>query len=126
MTKQDIPYSSKSIHYIFWLDSSRFYNYFLELGAWYHLGFVIQGTTGYFYVNTTEIKRSSFSAAPNVTRTKNFIGRSNYEDTDANATYDDIKIYEGVLTQTEIHNEFLGCSNIKRGKTNLLLTVKQV
>ena len=102
------------------------YNYFLELGAWYHLGFVIQGTTGYFYVNTTEIKRSSFSAAPNVTRTKNFIGRSNYEDTDANATYDDIKIYEGVLTQTEIHNEFLGCSNIKRGKTNLLLTVKQV
>ena len=24
-------FSSKSIHYIFWLDSSRFYNYFLEL-----------------------------------------------------------------------------------------------
>lgn len=65
------------------------YNYFLELGAWYHLGFFIQGTTGYFYVNTTEIKRSSFSTAPNVTRTKNFIGRSNYQDTDANA---DIKM----------------------------------
>ena len=93
---------------------------------WHHLAFILQNKTIYFYVNTTEIKRFSTNVPRNATRTNNYIGRSNWQDLDANAVYDDIKIYEGVLTKTEIHNEFLGCSNIKRGKTNLLLTVKQV
>lgn len=88
---------------IFWVQTSEL----IELDEWYHVAFVLKNTTGFIYVNAIEIVSKIFLASLTILRTKNFIGKSNwYWDPNANAVYDEIKIYSGALTPQKIVSEY--------------------
>jgi hypothetical protein len=84
-----------------------------QLNTWYHVAFVLSGTTGYLYVNGILINSKSIGAPSNVVRTKNYIGNSNTIYSNALAVYDDIKIYQGALSSSCIMNDYLQLLNSK-------------
>ncbi len=81
----------------------------LNLNEWYFITFVLNDTIGYIYVNGNEITAGPLDKPNNLTKTNNYIGKSsnnsinNYSN---NVIFDDIKIYQGCLTQTEIMNNY--------------------
>jgi len=79
----------------------------LKLNEWYHVGYVLQGYTGTIYVNGISVS-SGYQNHPNdVTRNNNFIGKSWYSsDALADATYDELKIYNDALRQSYIVKEY--------------------
>jgi hypothetical protein len=81
-------------------------NYTFTLGVWTHLASVFNGSQGFIYVNGTLHGNHTMSIPNNVQRQNCFIGRSNwhatYADPDANAFFDDIKIYNRALSSEEI------------------------
>ena len=84
----------------------------INLSQWYFLSFVLNGTTGYIYLNGNQIASNQLLIPNNIIRTNNFIGKSNQlNDSNADAIYDEIKIYQGALTSTEIMNEYNISSN---------------
>ena len=83
--------------------------YTLQLNVWYHFAFVLQGTTGSIYINGSLIGSGITNVPGNLVRSSNFIGRSNwykYDNQDADAVYDDFKIYKGALTSAAILYEY--------------------
>jgi hypothetical protein len=84
----------------------------MNLSQWYFVTFVLNGTTGYIYLNGNKIEISNqLLVSNNITRTINYIGKSNSEDTNADAIYDDIKIFKRALSSNEILNEYTISSN---------------
>jgi len=77
-----------------------------QLNTWYHVAFVLSGTTGYLYVNGILIDSESFGTPSNIVRTNNYIGNSNSGYSNALAVYDDIKIYQGALSSSCIMNDY--------------------
>ena len=84
----------------------------LNLNQWQHLSCVYSFPFYYIYIDGIEVTISesktvfsSFSLA-NVTRISNFIGRSNFVgQLDADADFDDIKLFNRALNQNEIRFE---------------------
>jgi hypothetical protein len=79
----------------------------LTIGVWYHLAGTLSGSNGIFYINGVVTNSATNMPIPrNVTRTYNYIGRSNCRipcnDPDADASFDEIKIFNYSLNQTQI------------------------
>jgi len=84
----------------------------LNLNQWYHVAFVLNGTTGSIYVDGKQDVTGPLEAARNVTRKINYIGKSQYIDhPNTNAVYDDLKIFNGTLTAADILNDYINSSN---------------
>jgi hypothetical protein len=78
----------------------------LGSGVWTHLASVFNGSNAYIYLNgTLTMSESGITVHPdNIVRQDCFIGRSSWYpgDQDANAYFDDIKIYNRALSSQEI------------------------
>jgi hypothetical protein len=83
----------------------------INLNEWYFISFVLSGTTGYIYVNGKQVITGLLQIPNNIARTNNYIGKSNWaSDSNADAIYDEIKIFKGALSSTDILNEYIGNS----------------
>ena len=75
----------------------------LPLNQWVHLACTLSNTTGTIYVNGTNAGSGILNLPPNVIRTNNYIGRSNYAgDSNANALFDEIRIWNVARTPSQI------------------------
>ena len=93
----------------------------INLNQWYFVTFVLNSTTGYIYVNGNQIANGTLYVPNNIIRTRNYIGGTSWYLTDynADAIYDEIKIYEGAMPSPEILSEFINskyCNFIKKNK----------
>ena len=84
-------------------------NTVLVLNIWYHLAFTYQYPTSMIYVNgiLTDTVNTTYSIPiRNLTRSVNWVGRSNwfpqYGHPDAIHDLDDMKLFNGALTNSEI------------------------
>jgi hypothetical protein len=79
----------------------------ISLNEWYFISFVLSGTTGFIYVNGSQIVTGTLYVPNNITRTSNYIGKSNWpSDLNADAIYDELKIYQVALSPDDIMNEY--------------------
>jgi hypothetical protein len=87
----------------------------INLNKWYFISFVLSGTTGFIYVNGDQVATKELLVPNNITRTTNYIGKSNWaSNPNANAIYDEFKIYQGALSSSDIMNEYqISSSNSK-------------
>lgn len=77
----------------------------LPTNQWVHLAATLSGTTGTIYINGIPAGSGTLNVAPNVVRTNNYIGRSNYGgDSYANAIFDEIRIWNVARTQAQIQS----------------------
>jgi alpha-tubulin suppressor-like RCC1 family protein len=91
----------------------------IPTNQWVHLAATVRGTTGTIYTNGMVAVTGTVNAAPNVTRTNNYIGRSAYpQDGYANAIFDDIRIWNVARTQAQIQ-AFMH-HNLTGTETNLI------
>ena len=77
-----------------------------QLNTWYHLAYVLRGTTGSIYINGVFITSGTLQTPLKVTRTNNYIGNSNYGN--AYAVYDEVKLFQGALPSACILNDYFG------------------
>lgn len=85
-------------------------NTFLSLYNWHHLGFIVKGGSSLIYLNGSLLISKNHlngNIVQIINRTKCFIGKSNWQDPNADSEFDDIKIYDGVLSSDQIMDEFL-------------------
>jgi hypothetical protein len=79
----------------------------INLNEWYFISFVLNGTTGYIYVNGNQVVTGPLHIPNNILRTNNYIGKSNWaNNSNADAIYDEIKIYNQALTSIEISRQY--------------------
>jgi hypothetical protein len=84
----------------------------INLNKWYFISFVLSGTTSFIYVNGNQVGTGTLNIPNNIKRTTNYIGKSNWPwDSDANAIYDEFKIYQGALSFDDIMNEYQNSLN---------------
>lgn len=84
----------------------------MQLKTWYHVAFVLSGSIGYIYVNGNLTVSAIQNFPNNVIRNNNYVGKSNWaSNTNANATYDDLKIYNGSLSAAQILNDYITSSS---------------
>jgi hypothetical protein len=84
----------------------------ISLNEWYFISFVLSRTTGYIYVNGNQAGTGTLFIPNSIIRTNNYIGKSNWAtDSNADAIYDEIKIYQVALTSSQIMNEYMISSN---------------
>jgi hypothetical protein len=92
----------------------------INLNEWYFISFVLNGTTGYIYVNANQVATNTLNVPNNITRKSNYIGKSNLAtDSNADAIYDELKIYQGALSSADIMNEYKKNSKNGNNKLNL-------
>jgi hypothetical protein len=86
--------------------------YVIELNTWYHVAAVLQGQKAYIYINGIQVANGPMQRPRSILRKENYIGRSNYHyvnlDDDADAVYDDIKLFKGALKSSDIMNDYTG------------------
>jgi hypothetical protein len=75
----------------------------INLNQWYFISFVLNVTTGYIYVNGNQVATNELLVPNNISRASNFIGKS---DLNADAMYDEFKIYKVALSSNDILNEY--------------------
>ena len=83
----------------------------IRLDQWYHVAFVLNGTTGFVYINGVQQVNKTLNQPKNMIRSSNYIGKSNSQDPNANAVYDDLKIYFGAMSAADILNDYNTSSN---------------
>ena len=84
----------------------------INLNQWYFIAYALSGPTGYIYVNGIQVLTGYLNSPSNITRTSNYIGKSNWPTmSNADAIYDEIKIFKGALISTDIMNEYQTSSN---------------
>ncbi|MFA6468910.1 MAG: LamG-like jellyroll fold domain-containing protein [Bacteroidota bacterium] len=76
----------------------------LPLNTWNHIACVLNGITAKIFINGTEVVSGSLWAPLNVTRTLNYIGRSNWSDPYANMKVDEFRIWNSARIQTQIQS----------------------
>ncbi len=86
------------------VDLSMGFNTSIKLNEWVHIAVSKSSTEFRAYLNGTLVNNSpSVRSASNVTRTSNYIGKSNWDvDSLANADMDDIKIFNTALNDHQI------------------------
>ena len=72
---------------------------------WFHVAYVVQGTTGKFYIDGVEILSAPILSPSAKRRTRNYIGKTNWYKQNHDAVYDDIKIYKGAMSSSEVMEE---------------------
>lgn len=84
----------------------------LELNQWYHIAFVLRGNTTYVYLNGSIVGSRDQHRPRNVTRNNNYIGKSwNSNDSYADATISDLKIFQEGMQPTDIKEDYTTSSN---------------
>ena len=80
----------------------------INLNQWYFVSFVLSNTMGYIYVNGNQIANGTLFVPNNIIRTKNYIGGTSWYLTDynADAVYDEIKIYNRALSSSIIKDQY--------------------
>jgi hypothetical protein len=78
----------------------------INLNEWYHVAFTVIGTQGTLYINGIKAIDAAVKAPSNIIRKSNFIGKSNWPDQNANAIYDDIKIYKGGMSADKVLEDY--------------------
>ncbi len=77
----------------------------LPTNQWVHLAATLSGTTGTIFINGIPVGSGPLNVAPNVLRTNDYIGRSNYAtDQYANAIFDEVRIWNVARTQAQIQS----------------------
>jgi len=108
-------FNSMKITYVISVDSNTAFNEnyrmstnsTLELNKWYHITITLNGTTGSVYLNGRLAVSKTVMATPrNVLRNHNTIGR-----VFPIAVYDDLKLYQGAMSQEQILNDYIISSN---------------
>lgn len=84
----------------------------IELDKWYHVTYTQQRNVGYMFVNGIQVLNENLSNAPKSdVRTQNFIGSNSWKEAngeaEVDATYDDIKIYDGAFTAEDAYNDYV-------------------
>lgn len=83
----------------------------LPLNMWTHLAFTCDGATGRIFTNGILAVSGPMTTPSGPARTSNFIGRSNWPgDADANATIDEVRIWNVARTQAEIQANMLNAA----------------
>jgi hypothetical protein len=83
----------------------------INLNEWYFISFFLSGTTGYIYLNGGQVATGTLNVPNNIIRTSNYIGKSNWVNQNADAVYDEIKIYQVALSSNDIMKEYRNSSN---------------
>ena len=80
----------------------------IPLNQWTHVAATLNGTTAKIYINGAVSATANFTNPPaNVTRTKNYIGRSNWsqsQDPDASAIFEELRIWSVARSASEIQS----------------------
>lgn len=113
-----LSYSNKNVPSFFVYDKFAFNNYTfsnisVNVGVWNHLALTMDESTVKIYVNATLARVASFLIKPTlVTRNSCLFGRSSWypssNNPDANAYFDDIRIYNTALDQNQINTIYIG------------------
>jgi hypothetical protein len=91
----------------------------LPTNQWVHLAATLNGTNGTIYINGNIAGTGTLNISPNVIRTNNYFGRSNYAlDGYANAVFDEFRIWKVARNQFQIQT-FMG-QTLKGPQTNLV------
>jgi hypothetical protein len=80
----------------------------IQLHQWQHLAFTFSSLTlkANIYVNGLIVATGKATSSPNnILRTSNFIGKSNWGNPNADAIFDELKIFSVALTQSQIKKE---------------------
>ena len=78
----------------------------LTLNKWQHLGFVLSYPNTYIYIDGIRTGSATTTKYPKkIVRNKNYIGKSSWADPNANAVFDDIKIFNRDLSEQEIKSD---------------------
>ena len=85
--------------------SNLFASSSIQLGLWYHVAYVLQGITGFVYVNGVLVSSGQQLRTDYDIRTNNYLARSqSYINT--NAIYDELRLYEGAISSSQIANYY--------------------
>ena len=92
--------------------SSILSNAVIKLNEWSHIAFVLSGTTSFLYVNGVQVSIGSLSVPSMLSTTNNYMGKSNsLSHSNANAVYDELKIYERALQPNDVLSDYMISSN---------------
>jgi hypothetical protein len=84
----------------------------INLNQWYFVAYVLSGKTGYIYVNGNQIANGTLNIPNNVIRKYNYIGGTIWTfNSNADAIYDEIKIYNLALSSSIIMDQYSISSN---------------
>ena len=75
----------------------------LKLNEWFHLAIVLEGNIGKIYLNGNLDKSGGLKSPKNFNfLNSNFIGKNNVNGKNAEASFDELKIFSKALKQSEI------------------------
>ena len=83
----------------------------IQLNQWYHVAFVLNGTTGYIYLNGVQSVSGTLIKPNSVSRSTNFIGKSNNGDSNVDGIFDDFRIYQGAMSAAAILTDYTNGNN---------------
>ncbi|MCX8517419.1 MAG: LamG domain-containing protein, partial [Rhodoferax sp.] len=99
----------------------------LVTGTWYHLAYVISGTTQSVYVNgtlwATATLNNTFHLQPASVRGNTWVGRSNFGDPYSNMQVRDVRVYDDARTTAELSIDMNG-TPVNVADPNLRLAYK--
>lgn len=77
----------------------------INLNVWYHIAATFDGNLGFMYIDGELLASSPQLSPPNLNRTSNLIGWSNWGgDGKADGVFDEIKFFNACLSQKDIFN----------------------
>lgn len=79
----------------------------LQLNEWYHVAYALEGFTGTIYVNGVNVISGEQSSPDSLIRSYSYVGKSFGNDPYADATYDEIKIYNEALRSSDIMKDYM-------------------
>jgi hypothetical protein len=74
----------------------------VPLNQWTHIACVLRENTGTIYINGNPVASGKMTAPLNVTRSKNYFGKSNWGDPYLNSTMDEIRIWNYARSSADI------------------------
>lgn len=87
----------------FYVEGSQFQaNQSLPLNQWSHIAATLSGNTATIYINGTAAGTATFPTPVNIIRNNCYIGKSNWGDPNANAVFDELRIWNTALSPTQI------------------------
>ena len=83
------------------------YGDILRLSQWYMVSLVLNGTTGYIYLNGVQVATGQLFHPQNIIRQNNYFGRSQYSwDAKLDAILDDMELYNVALSASDINAKY--------------------
>jgi len=87
----------------FYVEGSQFEaSQTLPLNQWSHIAATLNGTIATIYINGVAAGTATFPAPVNIVRNNCYIGKSNWGDPNADAIFDELRIWNTALTQAQI------------------------